>query len=508
MSDEYNRTSGGYEAREGHQGFAYSISYADKAEESEQALAFPADDTPHENDLLPDEEYSTEIVYADRPGAAEYDIAVIGGGPVGQCAAISASKLGAKVIMFEREALGGKWLNCGCIPSKVYPHCGNDDADLQRSVELKKSIVSKITSDFTHKLRSCRIRVEAGEASLRGPHEIFCNGRLYNVSKVILCGGCRPDPLLVPGAAHDGVCDTKGLFRMQDVPPRLMIMGGDSEGCEIALAYASYGSNVMIVEPGEKLLPGWDAQVAGCVTDALTDAGVKIHTGITVNEIQDREGKPFVITNRGGVLCDKLLVFAEKKSDTSSLGNMAEQIEVDRNIITVNEYLETTVPGIYAAGSITGIGNSTQAGFRMAQTAAANAMGKKAVFNQDAAPVAILTVPEAASVGLTEEEALEKYGSELVIGTAQLSSNVRAMLSGNAEGFVKVLAGRRYGEIYGVHIVAAEAAEMISEPSAMMRMEITIHEAANDIFHVHPTYSEAFAEACADAVSKISDRRV
>jgi dihydrolipoamide dehydrogenase len=290
------------------------------------------------------------------------------------------------------------------------------------------------------------------------------------------------------------------VFKISDVPVRFLIIGGGSEACELAAAFQAFGSNVMLVETQPKLLSGWDAHIAEAVEDALLKAGVKVYTDTIVREIIDRNGKPFVVTERGGVLCDKVLVASGRKPDLTSLGSVAGQIKSNNGVIEINEYMETSVQGVYAAGDIAGRGLQTNAACRMAEVAAANAMGQKRAMEFWATPRAVFTTPEAASVGLTEEEAVSEYGNDLVIGFSQLATNVRSMLSGKTEGFVKVLAGRKYGTIYGVHIVGASAAEMISEPAALMRMEVTIHEVVNDIMYAHPTYAEAFAEACQDAL--------
>ena len=469
------------------------------------STTFHFDDSgpPTERDLLPDEEFEVSISPKLLTSAYEYDVAVIGSGPAGHTAAVHAARLGGKVIMFEKEALGGLWLNAGCVPAKVYLEAGNSEApDLRKALALKTDIVTKLTSNAARALRACRVRVEAGEASLKSPHEIVCRGRVYTASSVILCGGRRGGEPPIAGYTHPGVLTPESLFKMSELPSRLMVIGGGSEGCELAAAFAAFGSSVMLVEERTRLLRGWDEQVAEAVARALTEAGVKVYTGISVSEIADRNGNPYIITERGGVLCDKVLLAAGRAPDVSFLGALTSAFRFESGAIAVNEYLETSVPGVYAAGDITGIGSRTHTCYRMAETAAVNAMGGGKLLDLRAVPKAIYTKPEAAYVGMTEEEARESYGDELAVGYCPLSLSVKAMIAGATEGFVKVLIGRRYGEIAGVHIVGAEAAEMIAEPAALMRMEVTAYEVINDISHLHPTWTEAFAEACADALGK------
>jgi len=484
-------------------------------------FAFADTETSEEADLIPDEEFSSNVVKP-KPQTTgyEYDIAVIGSGPAGYTAAVNASQLGAKVIMFEKEALGGLWLNSGCVPAKIYlksadtlrsvksaSECGvtggsGVSIDMPGLLSYKNSIVSKLTSYAARLLRSCRVRVEAGEASLKSAHEIVCRGRIYRVSKIILCGGSRIDRSVIPGSSHKGVWGNEDVFKATEIPSRLVVLSDNNEGCEIAATFAAFGSNVMLIGMGQRLLSDWDTQVAEAVGKALSEAGVKVHTGISVKEITDRNGSPYIITERGGVLCDKLLIATARKPNLSFLGLLTDDIKTKNGAISVNEYMETSVPGIYAVGDITGQNSQTQAIYKMAKAAAENAMGGKQEVSFMTEPVEIKTTLEAAYVGLTEEKAREIYGDGLITGFCPLSANVRAILSGTTSGFVKVLAGRRHGEIYGVHIVGADASEMIAEPAALMQMEVTIHEVASDIIHAHPTYSEAFAEACADALGK------
>jgi len=490
MSNDYITASDGPDTQDGFFRFSQGISYADRAEEEQAPFSFAETGPPTERDLLPDEEFDSILRPKQTANAYEYDVAVIGGGPAGYTAAIRAAKLGATTILFEKEMLGG--LAAG----------GSAILNLSQTIARNTSAATNLTANVARLLRSCRVRVEAGEATLKNAHEILCRGKTYSVSKVILCCGTKADRPDIPGVSHAGVWTMNDVFKATEAPSRLMVFGGGISGCEVATAFAVAGSSVMLVEPEPRLLPDLDAQLAEAVKGSLSKAGVKIYTGVSVKEISDRDGYPFVITERGGVLCDKFLIAMKRKLNTSALGLFEDSIEIADDAIVVNEYLETSVPGIFAAGDCTGLGFQAHAAYRMGETAAENAMGKSRAIDLRAVPVTVYATPGVASVGMTEDEAFEKYGDDLVVGAALLSNNVRAILTGKTDGFVKVLAGRRHGEIYGVHIYGEEAAEMIAEPAALMRMEITIHEVCGDVIHAHPTYAEAFSEACADALGK------
>ena len=490
MSNEFITASEGPDNQDGFFRFSHGISYADRADDEPTPFSFAETGPPSERDLLPDEDFDSVLKSNLFKNAYEYDVAVIGGGPAGYSAAIRAAKLGAKTILFEREMLSG--LAGG----------GSAVLNLSKILTNKNSIATHLTSNAARLLRACRVRVEAGDANIKTAHEIICRGKSYNVAKIILCGGMKSVRPEIPGASHHSVLTISDAMKLSEAPSRLMVYGGGNAGCEIAAAFAGAGSSVMLVEPEPRLLPKMDAGLSEAVKGALTKAGVKIYAGVSVREISDRGGNPFVITERGGVLCDKLIITAEQKLDVSSLGNLENNIETNENGIVVNQYLETNMAGVYAAGDCTGLCTQTHAAYRMGETAAENAMGRQKPIDLRAVPVVVFTSPAAASVGLSEDEAKKEHGDDLVTGTALFSENVRAMISGQTDGFVKVLAGKKHGEIYGVHIYGEEAAELIAEPAALIRMEITLHEVCGDIIHPHPTYAEAFSEACADALSK------
>jgi len=469
--------------------FAQGISYSDRADDESSPFQFAKTGPPTEKDLLPDEDFDSFIKSSLFKKKYEYDVAVIGGGPAGYTAALQAAKYGAKTVMFEREMLGGVTVGGGAI------------LNLAKILSNKNSINTHLTANLARLMRSYHIRVEVGEASLNTAHEIVCCGKVYSVSKVILCGGTMPVRPDISGSDNPGVWTLADATKATEAPTRLMILGGGAQGCEIAAVFAEAGSNVMLVEP-DRLLPGMDAQLAEAVKESLINAGVKIYAGVSLKEIIDKDGSLFVITEKGGVLCDKLLFASKKALDKSPLGNLEDSIKIIGDAIVVNEYMETSVSGIYAAGDCTGFCSQTHAARRMGEVAAANAMGKQKIIDLRAVPVTVFTMPGAASVGLSEEDALEIYGDDVVVGSSLLSENVRAMLTGKTDGFVKVLAGRKHGEIFGVHIYGEDAVEMIAEPAALMRMEVTIHEVCSDILHAHPTYAEALVDACADALGK------
>jgi dihydrolipoamide dehydrogenase len=447
-------------------------------------------------------------------------VAVIGGGPAGYAAAIKAAMLGGKVILFEKDVVGGTCLNRGCIPAKTYLktaeylHCirrapergvvldAAVSVDMKKARAHKDAIVKKLTSGVAFLLKSHGVRVEPGEAVLKSPQDILCGDRTFSAGSVILCGGGKPGRPPIPGIEHAAVLDSTGILSVEAVPKRLCIIGGGVIGCEIACAFAAFGSEVTIVEALPRLLPNMDADLSEAIRDALTEQGVKIHLGVTVKEIEDVAGKPAVVTENERIEADRVLLSIGRVADTSCAGALGDSIKTERGFIAVNDKLETSVSGVYAAGDAVGGVMLAHAAFKMAEAAATNAMGGDVVCSLKYTPSCVYTLPEASCAGLSEAEAKEKYGAKVAVGRFPLSANGRSVASGEGRGFVKVIIDKTYGEILGVHIVAADAAEMIAEPTALMAMEVTAHEVADGIVHAHPTYTEAFMEACADALGR------
>ena len=451
---------------------------------------------------------------------ASYDIAVIGGGPAGYVAAIRAAQLGAKVVIFERDVMGGTCLNRGCIPTKTYMktaesiqtirHAGargikvdaaSLSVDMPAIVKYKNGVVKKLTDGVAALIRSNKIDSVKGEASMEDETHISCNGQLYEAKRIILCGGSVAGIIPIPGVEQKNVITSDDILELTEVPKRLAIIGGGIIGCEIAVAFAAFGSKVTIVEALDKVAATLDGEVSNAVAKALKAAGVELITSAKVEKIEENGGLPvLVVSGKAPIEADKVLLSIGRFADLSCLGKLKEKMKVERNKVVTDDYMRTNIPNIYAAGDLVfGRVMLAHAAFKMGEVAAANALGHNERVNLHYVPGCLYTLPEAASVGLTEEQAKEKY--DVAVGKFYFAANGRAIASGETEGFVKVLVDKQYGEILGVHMVGGLATEMITEAAALMAMEITAEEVAN-IIHPHPTFSEAFLEAVTDALGR------
>ena len=448
-----------------------------------------------------------------------YDMAVIGGGPAGYVAAIQGAQLGAKVIVFEKSVLGGTCLNRGCIPAKTYLNGAkyihhiqdadvygirNDKAfsvDMPKAVAHKNQVVKQLTGGVAGLLRSHNIDVVYGSASLASETTITCNGQTYEAAKILLCGGSKTVRIPIPGIDSKYVLTSDEILDLETIPEKLVVIGGGVIGCEMGTVFASYGSDVTIIEALDRALPMMDEEVSKEITKSLKKLGIKVNTSCAVDKIEDK-ANGCVVTYNGDktVEADLILLSIGRAADLECLGALADKIKLERGKVVVNEYMQTNIPNIYAPGDINGLNMLAHSAFKMGEAAAINALGGNEKVKLNHVPSAVYTLPECASVGMTEEAAAAKYGKDnILVGKFPFAANGRALACNETAGFVKVIAEKRYKEMLGVHMVGADAAEMISEASSLMACEIPVDEIA-DIIHAHPTCSEAFMEACADAL--------
>ena len=454
----------------------------------------------------------------DRP--AVYQVAVVGGGPAGYVAAIRAAQLGARVVLFEKDALGGTCLNRGCIPTKTLLRTaeylrhirgaaargivveGSARVDLSAAVREKDRVVKSLTDGVASLLRSNGVTVVKGEARLRAPGRLSCGSETYTAENVILCGGSKPVKLPIPGAESPHVLTSTDILNLQELPARLCIVGGGVIGCEFASIFQAFGSQVTLVEKLDRLVEPMDQEISRELERCMRRDGVSVHLGEGVREIiENADAHLTVVTDQRQIECDKVLLSIGRMSDLACLGDLAEELRTENGRIAVNQAMQTSLKNVYACGDVNGRAMLAHAAFRMGETAAENCVkGWDRPCCLKDVPSVLYTSPEAACVGLTEEQARRQYADGVLVGRFPLSANSRAAASGERDGFVKVIAEKSYGELLGVHIIGGMASEMIAEAAALMSAEATLWEVTSRLIHPHPSYSEAFAEACGNAL--------
>ena len=433
-----------------------------------------------------------------------YDIVVIGGGPAGYVSAIKAAQLGGKVALVEKSELGGTCLNRGCIPTKTYLHNAeiienpSFSVDMDKLLETKSKVVNTLVGGVAGLLRSYGVDVHKGIGTITKDKNVLINGsELLETKKIILAGGSKVSKINVPGMESSLVMTSDDILEMNEVPESLVIIGGGVVGIELGQAFMTFGSKVTVIEMMDRIVPAMDAEVSKNLRLILERKGMTILTDTKLQEIIEEDGKLRIkVEGKDDIIANKALLSIGRVPDLEGIGEV--EFELDRGRIKVNEYMETSVPGIYAPGDINGTKMLAHAAFRMGEVAAENALkGNHAVAKLNLTPAAIYTLPEVAAVGLTEEQAREKY--DVQIGKFNFAANGRAIASDAAQGFVKVIADKKYGEVLGVHIIGPAAAELINEASTIIEMEITVEEMLKTI-HGHPTFSEVMYEAFADVL--------
>ena len=452
-------------------------------------------------------------------GEDEFDVVVIGGGPAGYVAAIRAAQVGGKVAVVEKSELGGTCLNRGCIPTKTFLKNAeiiegiemsskrgiileNEKftVDMPKVVSLKNEIVKTLTNGVQGLLKSNSIKIFKGVGKINKDKDVVINGEeVLRTNKIILAGGSKVGSVNIPGIESKRVLTSDDILDLKELPKSLAVIGGGVVGVELGQAYLSFGSEVTVIEMMDRIVPGVDREASETLRKALEKKGMKILTSSKIKEIIDEGDKLRIkLEDKEDVVAEKALLSIGRVPDLEAVGEL--NLEMERGKIKVDKYMETSMEGVYAPGDINGIKMLAHAAFRMGEVAAENAiLGNHREIKLETTPSAIYTIPEVGMVGLTEEEAKEKY--DISVGKFEFVGNGRALASGDTTGFVKVIADKKYGEILGVHIVGQSAAEIINEASSLMAMEITVDEVIKTI-HGHPTFSEALFEACADVLGE------
>ncbi|WP_309493288.1 dihydrolipoyl dehydrogenase [Candidatus Hecatella orcuttiae] len=459
----------------------------------------------------------------------EADVTVLGGGPGGYVAAIRAAQLGGKIVLVERDRVGGTCLNRGCIPTKVlmtsaeiiYMLKKAKDFGItvpQPSINLlalqkqKEHVVGTLVRGVEALLRHNGVTLLRGFGKLLSCEElevVGSNGSAIRVKskKFILAPGSRaPDPRSL-GFEGEGVLNTDEALELEDVPRSLLVVGAGPSGLEFACIFRHLGSEVTVVEMMPQILPGEDGEAASLHRQTLEREGTKIYTETKLKEIRETGNglsmKAVLMTGDGEkeVEAEIVIVAFGRVANLEGIGLEKAGVKVEKGKITVvNDKMETTSPGIYAVGDAIGSLYAHQA-YAEGIVAAENAMGKESHMDGKTVPRCVFTIPELAAVGMTEEQA-RNSGVKIKVGRFPFAYNGRALTLGKPEGQVKVITEEDTGKILGVHIIGPHATELIAEAALAVKLNCTMDGLAETI-HAHPTLSEAFKEAVLDAGGKV-----
>ncbi|HLN12686.1 MAG TPA: dihydrolipoyl dehydrogenase [bacterium] len=457
-----------------------------------------------------------------------FDLVIIGGGPAGYVGAIRASQLGLSTALVEREKVGGTCLHVGCIPTKVLLHTAELLEEMRVSsemgivtdgVRLDYPLVHKrkdrvVTTNFRgveYLMRKHHIAMFHGTGRLAGPtrvHVSATDGSEVDLETkhILIATGSRPRSL--PGVTIDNgrILDSTGALALPTVPKSIAILGAGAVGTEFASVFAAFGAEVTLIEFLPSILPLEDEEVAAVVAKALERRGVTVRTGTAVTGAAAAADGVTVTVRVGdgteeSIRAEYALVAVGRVPLTDGLGLDAAGVQVGRGGIVVNAQMQTSAPTVYAAGDVIGGLLLAHVGSAEAEAAVEAIAGQHArTVDPLLMPRATYSIPQVASVGLTEKQAREA-GREVSVGRFPFTANARAMILGQRDGLVKIVADRELGEILGVHLVGPQVTELLPEGVLGRALEATVLEIGQSV-HAHPTLSEAMAEAALGALGR------
>ncbi len=452
----------------------------------------------------------------------DFDIAVLGTGPAGYVAAIRAAQLGAGVCAIERDFLGGTCLNRGCVPTKTFvetalilekarraeeygvvidnPYCAF--AKLQ---DRKNAIIEKLRNGIAQLFKHYGIELIEGSGTLADKNTITVekNGSIREIkaSKIIIASGSEPMELKLIPFDGKNVLSSTHVLDLDKAPESLLIIGGGVIGCEFASIFHSLGSKITIVEMMNQLLPNEDIRLSRTLQASFKRRGMDIYLKNTAKEVTIKENHVFATFNDGTVVeSEKVLVSVGRSLNCASIGIESCGIKVEKDAIITSGRLETNVPGVYAAGDVTGVSLLAHTAHHQGIFAAENCCGMNRVIDYRVIPSCIYTLPEAASVGLTEAAAKGK-GISTVVGRFPFAASSKAVIAGETEGFAQIVAEPETGRIIGAQVIGIDATNLLSEIGVLIAKQATIEDVAHTI-HPHPTLSEVWMEAAMDAMGR------
>ncbi len=444
------------------------------------------------------------------------DIAIIGGGPGGYVAGIKAGQLKLKVLLIEKENLGGICLNVGCIPSKSlieiskhYERLKNlDKLGIKIKIEevnwelvqnWKDSVIMKLTTGIAQLLKGNNVEVIKGKAEIIDKNELIVNNNQTKIKykRLVIATGSYPIELSDIKYDHDKVIDSTDFLSIKEIPQSLVVVGGGYIGLELGSIMARFGSKVTVVEMLPQILPGFDIDVVRVIERRLKKMGVDIYVNSIVKRAEYKDKLEIIIDNKGVekiILADKMLVCIGRKPLTNGFGlEKLGVIKDEKGFIKVDNRFCTNIENIYAIGDVAGMPMLAHKASREGEIIAEILSGKNSSTNYKCIPSVVYTEPEIAIVGLTENQANEK-GLDVIIGKFPFIASGRALTMQETDGFIKIIANKKTHEILGVTITGPNASDLIGEATLAIEKGTLVEDIANTI-HPHPSISEALMEA-------------
>ncbi len=444
------------------------------------------------------------------------DIIIIGAGPGGYETALDAAARGRKVTLVNGGRLGGTCLNEGCIPTKcmvkdaaVVDTCRDAlefgvkevsyEIDFNKVIERREAVVSQLREGVAGLLKKAGVTVVEGMASFKDAHTVTVGGEEYDADYIIIATGSSSKALPIENATADWVLDSTKLLKLEYIPKSLVIVGGGVIGMEFSSVFASFGSEVTVVEFMKQILPPFDSDIAKRLKQAMSKRGVKILTGAAVKKIEQNENYEIVTTydvkgKEESIVSTDLLMAVGRKPNLDGLALEAAGVEYSPRGIVVDDNMRTNVPHIFAIGDVNA---------RMMLAHVASFQGVRALnaidgvnddIRFDVVPSAVFTNPECGMVGLTEEECKSR-GMEIETGKGFFRANGKSLALGETEGLCKLIFEKETGLLVGAHIMGPESALLAQQCCDFITARRTRRDIEQTIFG-HPTLSEVILSAC------------
>lgn len=449
------------------------------------------------------------------------NIIIIGAGPGGYVAAIRAAQLGAQVTVVEEQAVGGVCLNWGCIPSKTLLNLvdlgerarhaeawgltfeGPIGFNLKRMMARKNVVVQSLVKGISTLFKQWKIQHVIGRGELVSDRQVRvidadgASSLLESDDIVLATGSSWPKMAQFPINGQQ-VISSKEALELDEIPRSVIIVGGGVEGCEFACLFSGLGSQVTLVEMMPTVLSMEDEDTVAIMTREFKKRKIQLYLNATIQDWESTaDGIQSTLSTGESVMADKMLISVGRRMNSRGLGLETVGVKTgNREEILVDEHMETSVPGVYAIGDVTGKSMLAHVASAQGKVAVSNVMGTTQSINYEVIPAGIFTLPEIGRIGLTEKQARER-GIPMAIGRFRYGGLGKAQAIGEITGQFKVIADKESKKIVGVHIVGAHAADLIHEGALAMQGGLTVTDVA-DMIHAHPTLSEGLMEAAED----------
>jgi len=441
----------------------------------------------------------------------KYDLAIIGAGPAGYVAGKKAGGEGLKVLLIEGKKLGGVCLNEGCVPSKTllqaaktYHHALHGEAfgvevsdvrfNFEKANAHKMKVMDGMREGIAGLMKKRKVEVAFGQATLSQGRKVTVEEETHEADNILICTGSSPTHPPIPGIDGDNVVDSTGILELKQLPKSLVVVGGGVIGCEFACFFGSVGVPVTVLEALPEICPTLDPDLAKILRSELAKKNATFHVGAKVEKISGSEVKFSVDGESQVAQGDLVLVATGRRPNVANLGLDDLRVDYDeRGGIKVDDRCATNVPGVWAAGDVTGRAQLAHAASRMAEVVVHNITGRKDRMRYDTIPSVVYTNPEVAVVGLTKEQA-EERGLKVTTGKIPMSINARYLAEHPGErGLCKVVIEEGTRRLLGVHLIGGACSEMIFGAAAMLETELR-EEEIDEIIFPHPTTSEVMKD--------------